>query len=391
MKNKKIIERQGRTVLMVSHYYGGHGGGIESVASKLAEEIADHGEFHFIWAASDLEPRPERVSHTWLPMRAVNFLESLLGLPWPIWGPGSLKHLRQAVLRADIVWLHDTLYMGNMLAFYWARRFGKPIVITQHIGAVPYRNPLFRKLMQAADRLVTIPMLKKAAQTIFISDCVAEDYYARVGFKSPVKVIPNGVDQRLYYVPPKEKRRYLREQFALKASQPVLLFVGRFVEKKGLAVLRQLASLLPEWRFWLAGKGPIDPAKWLLPNVHVFRDRSGATLAELYHAADLLVLPSYGEGFPLVIQEAMSCGLPVACSPKTAAGSFLAKPLLVLAEVWPGDPQKTAVLWANKLKKLPLPLKKPSPELAEFAQINWEWSLVAQAYIDVFRGLLTKA
>ena len=71
------------------------------------------------------------------------------------------------------------------------------------------------------------------------------------------------------------------------------------------------AAQLPDWRFWMAGFGPIDPDKWLLPNVHVLKNRKGQSLAELYQAADLLLIPSYGEGFPLVIQEAMACGLPV--------------------------------------------------------------------------------
>jgi len=376
-------------VLVVTHYYGAHGGGIESVADKLIHQLTTQGQFHFCWVASDTDPGPEGPGLSVLPMRTLNWLERFLGIPWPLWGLGSLRRLKQAIATADIVWLHDTLYPGNILAFRWARQKKKPIVITQHISPIPYRNRMMRKLMRVADKLFTVKMLRQANQTLFISDHVAEDYYQRAGFTKPVKVIPNGVDLRLFYPPLAEKRHYLRQKFALKADQPVLLFVGRFVEKKGMAVIRHLAGQLPDWRFWLAGRGPINPAKWLLPNVHVFKDRSEATLAELYHTADLLVLPSYGEGFPLVIQEALACGLPVMCSPDTAAGSLGAKPLLHLADVWPDDPLRTANIWAGKLKNFPvrLPLTTSQYSLADFAQTQWDWRPIAEAYAGIFKEI----
>ncbi len=387
MKESKSYLATSRQVLVVTHYYGPHGGGIERVSERLVYELAQTEAYHFVWAASAVDPLPERPPYKPLPMSTLNLLEKTIGIPWPVWGPNSLLRLKHAVRNADIVWLHDTLYLGNMLAYFWAKKFGKPVVITQHIAPIPYKNPILRRVMQYADKFFTRPMLKGASQTLFISDRVAEDYYRAVQFSRTVKIIPNGVDSRVYHMPLVEKRHYLRQQFALKADQPVLLFVGRFVEKKGMEAIRCMAKLLPGWRFWLAGRGPTDPAKWLLPNVHVFHDRMGETLAELYHAADILILPSYGEGFPLVIQEAMSCGLPVMCSPKTAAGSFLAKPLLCLAEVWPKDPQLTANVWTQKLQSLSLPLKHPHHELADFAQTHWDWRLIANAYVEVFRSL----
>ena len=376
-----------RVVLVVSHYYGAHGGGIERVADKLIREMARISPFHFSWAASNTDAKPEGPSLSVLPMQTFNLLERFLGIPWPVWGPNSLRRLKRAVAASDLVWLHDTLYLGNILVFGWALQKKKPVVITQHISPIPYRNPFLRTLMRLADKYFTQKMLRDASQTLFISDRVAEDYYGRVGFTRPVKVIPNGVDLRIFNPPLLEKRHYLRQKFALKADQPVLLFVGRFVEKKGLAVIRHLAGQLPDWRFWLAGRGPIDPAKWLLPNVHVFRDRSDAALAELYYTADLLILPSYGEGFPLVIQEALACGLPVMCSPATAAGSLAAKPVLRLADVWPNDPLRTANAWAEKLKNLPLqlPLTASQYDLADFAQRHWDWEPIAEAYAETFR------
>jgi len=380
------------SITVVTHYYDGHGGGIERVACKLIQSLIAAGGFSFTWAASDCDPAPALDALAKLPMRTFNGIEKLLGIPMPLWGIGSLRRLRAALCKSDVLWLHDTLYLGNIIAFLFARLAGKPVVVTQHIAPIPYNNRVVRWLMRWADRLITTTILKKADEVVFISDRVAEDYYGRTSFIRPIKVIPNGVDMRLFHPAIEENRRFLRQNFALRNDQPVLLFVGRFVEKKGLEVLRRLASLLPEWRFWLAGQGPMNPTTWLLPNVHVFSNRKGQSLADLYQAADLLVLPSYGEGFPLVVQEAMACGLPVLCAPETAQGCAAAVPYLHLADVWAENPERTAAVWHDVLKTFPmrLPLEKPDKKSADFALASWDWPPIARVYADLLEGLLRR-
>jgi glycosyltransferase involved in cell wall biosynthesis len=68
--------------------------------------------------------------------------------------------------------------------------------------------------------------------------------------------------------------------------------------------VRRMARQRPDIQWAFAGWGHLDPQVWGLPNVVVFRDLSGADLVPLYQASDVFVLPSKGEGFPLVIQEA---------------------------------------------------------------------------------------
>ena len=376
-------------VAVVTHYYGGHGGGIEQVAERLIRELSAKDGYHFTWMASDCDPAPLIEGQRLQPMCTCNAIEKFLGLPMPLWGLKSLRAMLESIRKADVLWLHDTLYIGNMIAFWAARRARKPIMITQHIAPIPYRNPVTRALMRFADKFITARLLRLAEEVTFISDRVAEDYYHRVAFTRPIKVIPNGVDVRLFHVPIPENRRFLRQQFALKGDQPVLLFVGRFVEKKGLEVIRRLAILLPEWRFWLAGGGAIDPTSWLLPNVHVFTGRKGQSLADLYQAADLLLMPSYGEGFPLVIQEAMACGIPALCGPETAQGCVPAIPHLYLSDVWPDNPERTAAVWFEKLKNfpIPLPLEQPVESIAEFALLSWDWAPIARVYGDLLRKL----
>ncbi len=377
----------------MSHYYAAHGGGIERAVGRLVDELVTIGQFHISWAASmdDAAP-PENPFLSAIPMKAYNFLERNFGIPWPIWGLKSLRALKNAIHRADLVWLHDAPYMGNIIAFRMARAAKKPVVITQHIGPVPYRNPLWRGLMAIADRIFTRPMLRNAQQTVFISDLVADNYHRKQIFETPVRIVPNGVDSDVFTPVSAEKRQTLRAQFALRDNQPVLLFVGRFIDKKGLPVIQRLAPMLPDWRFWLAGHGPIDPESWYLPNVHVFRGREGRALAELYQAADLLILPSYGEGFPLVIQEAMACGLPIICGPATAAGSQLAKPFLLTATVDPSSPDKTSTIWARRIKAQRdfLPLTEGNPELANAARHFWSWPQIAACYADMFNDLMRR-
>src|SRR5262249_8929035 len=144
-------------ILVASHYYAGRGGGVERVAGRLIQEIGKSGAFHFTWAASEEVPARVAAAETLEPMKGVDF--HIGDAPWPIWGPGSLRRLYQAIKRTDCVWLHDCLYMGTIAAFLMARQLKKPIVITQHIAPVPYRRALPRFLMALADRIIGQRML----------------------------------------------------------------------------------------------------------------------------------------------------------------------------------------------------------------------------------------
>jgi glycosyltransferase involved in cell wall biosynthesis len=156
--------------------------------------------------------------------------------------------------------------------------------------------------------------------------------------------------------------------------------VGRFVEKKGLAVLHRLAGALPQVRWRFAGWGPLDPQRWQLPNVEVLRDLDRRQLAAVYRSADLLVLPSVGEGFPLVVQEAMACGTPALVSEETAAGYPGAAPLLLSEPVGARD---TAARWTTRIAALlaaPDTLRALRPRVAAFAREHWSWERCVERY-----------
>jgi glycosyltransferase involved in cell wall biosynthesis len=369
-------------ILVVSDHYAAHGRPIERMTETLIREIARRENMRFTWAATQTAaPLPDLPGACFLPIRGPALLQAISGKALPWWSARALNKVAAAIEASDLVWLHGALNASQQRVFRLAAARGKPVVVTYQGKADPGASGWI-------ERRKIIPLLRAAAHVLFTSDRVGEAFFARAHFDRAITIVPNGVDLRIFHAPLIETRRYLRQQFALRAEQPVLLFAGSLIARRGLATLRALAKRLPSWRFWIAGQGPVDPERWMLPNVHVFRDRVGAGLAELYHAADLLLIPGQYDGFPTVAQEAMACGLPVMTSPEVAAGSRGATPLLHLAHSWPQDPARTAEAWAQSLQDFPLalPLQTPLYDLADYAQLTWDWGPIANVIAEIFRA-----
>lgn len=309
-------------IVLVTHFYPAHGGGIELVAQQIARGLLTRHRCTITWFASDTDPPPNPSEVTAQPMSASNVVERFTGLPYPLWTLRSMYRLAQSVRNADVVHVHDAIYMGSLMAATLARWYGKPILVTQHIGQLPLRGYFLTGLFWVGQRLASWLVLKRARQVVFVSLVVRDYFEALIGRQPQFHVVVNGVDQETFK-PADRSAVALRAELGLDPAQPLLLFVGRFVPKKRLPVIRALASASPQWQWCVVGHGPEDPRTWGLSNVSVRPACSQRELALYYQAADLLVLPSVGEGFPLVVQEAMACGTPALIPAETARGVAL--------------------------------------------------------------------
>lgn len=379
--------------LMVTHYFGSHQGGIELVAEKLFHGLSQR-QCDVVWAAANVTAPPSEVpSGSVLPLKAWNGVEGITGLPFPVPSIGAIRKLFSQVGRADVVLLHDCLYLSNIAAFLRARTLRVPVIIVQHIGVVPYRNLLLRALMKIANALVTRPMLAAAQQVVFISQTTAR-YFSSVHFRRPTTVVFNGVDTTTFRpLGADENREEIRDRLGLPRQGVTVLFVGRFVEKKGIPALRRMVEMSPEWTWAFAGWGPLDPGSWNAPNVRVFSNLRGDSLAPLYRVCDLLVLPSTGEGFPLVVQEALASGLPVVCSTDTLGADSAMQDFVRGVPVSVGDNERTAreFLKAIKASIASETEKSKSEQRRAFAVSRYSWDAAVDRYLEIASHLVPTA
>ena len=353
-------------VLTVSHFYEAHGGGIERVAGQLCRQFAAAGH-ETVWAASAADALPGGAI-TALPLRCIDPTEALTGLPMPIPGWRGLRAIFREVGRSDIVIVHDSLYVTSICAMVAARLKRRKVVLIQHIAGIAFSSALLRGLMALANRLVTRPMLRAADRLVFISDTVRQDLLGQPAWRD-YRLVFNGVDRALFHPP---------------ASPPdsgPILFVGRFVEKKGLAVIRALAAQRPDLRFHLAGSGPIAPSSWGLANVLDLGPQKPQALADLYRSSALLLLPSVGEGYPLVIQEAMACGLPVVCGQPSHRADPAAAAWLQGVAIDLGDPAGSARRCADAIDGL-RPDAAARTAMADYATGAYSWQAMAAAILE---------
>ncbi len=191
------------------------------------------------------------------------------------------------------------------------RASGVPVVLHLHAAQMQTSYQRFPQPLQALTRWVfSLPacclVLGTTAQRFVIEALQVEP--------GRVEIITNGVPE------PTHPRR-----IADAAPVQRVLFVGNLSERKGVSDLLEALSLpgfdASRLEVTLAGGGdlPAYEAKARQLGIQQFVRFTGwadqTQVAQLMAKADVLVLPSYDEGLPLVILEALANGVAVVCSP----------------------------------------------------------------------------
>ena len=127
-----------------------------------------------------------------------------------------------------------------------------------------------------------------------------------------------------------EKKNILKEQLNIKGDK-VIISVGQFIHRKGFDVLLKAVNDLPDnIDLYIIGGQPTDEYIKIVEeskfkNIYFKNFMQPKELYSFYAISDLFVLPTREDIWGLVINEALSCGLPVITTDKCIAGVELVK------------------------------------------------------------------
>lgn len=299
-----------KTVLIVSHYYPPHLGGIEIVAQNQAERLAALGHTVTVVSSSVSTEQCSGMHNgvRVIRIKAWNILEDK-GVPFPLFYPTIITTLFREVKRSDIVHIHDAFYISSWCAAVWAKFHKRPIVLTQHVSLIAHGSRLVNLIQRSVYATTGAAVFHASARILTLNDRVEGFLVAKGISRRKLDRLANGVDCDLFYPASKDEKQRVLAKYGLTTDKKIVLFVGRFVSKKGFDKVIAAQSS----RYQLVFVGGSTQARDT-SHIKFLGTVSQHTLAEIYRAANIFILPSEGEGFPLSVQEAMASGLPVIMS-----------------------------------------------------------------------------
>jgi glycosyltransferase involved in cell wall biosynthesis len=237
-------------------------------------------------------------------------------LPRGKWARRMVEEQGEALRRCDVL---RAFQVTGVTPLYWAdswrRTLEVPFVTTYGFAYAALSDSMVKKILK---QQVEKWALRHAAGVIATTEGLREQARA-IAPKARVELIPNGVDTGRFV--PGGRRR--ADGDALR-----VLYVGRLSAEKNVATAVQaLASLAAgggtahSITLVVVGAGPLTQTLREQARGSGVADRvefrgviDQRDLPDVYAAADAFVLPSFTEGHPKALIEAMSCGLPCVVS-----------------------------------------------------------------------------
>jgi D-inositol-3-phosphate glycosyltransferase len=374
------------SVLLVSHHYPPHIGGLGVVVQKQAESLAENGYQVVVLTSRYGRVRDADRDGTGIHVIGVpcsHILEKVINIPFPLFSVSLIWRAWKLVRAADVVHIHDVFYISSWVAGALAIVLRKPMLVTQHVAMVDHSS----RLVMLVQRLVYATfgrLLFAKARKVVVYNQNVQSFLRSMGVpQDRILFLSNGIDTAVFRPAAHEERAAIRQRYGLPLGRPLVLFVGRLVEKKGYQIL--FAARDPEYDLVFVGPGAI-PRDGQGEGVHWIGPLDQAQTAELFRACDLFAFPAVGEIFTLVMQEAMASGLPVVTTDDPAYIGSMVSGVVVLC-------RRDADSFKNRIKDLfadRAGLLNLSAQSRQLAVRYFDWRSNSSRLLDAFSDVLYK-
>lgn len=251
----------------------------------------------------------------------------------------------------------------------------KPPYSTPYVLTIHDLNDLIEKPTEAARiRPKLQELISNASHIVCISNFTKQAVLQQFKVTAPMSVIPNGVPQIAESVSP-----------TLIPKRPFFFNVGTVLAKKNVHTIVEIAPLMPEYDFVIAGSISSEYAKSLITkkvkNVFFTGTISAAHKAYYLRNCHGFIFPSLLEGFGIPIVEAMSCGKPLFLSQETSVPETGGTDAFYFEDFTPGTMKQTI------LDGLEVFDEARSERLIARSH-NFTWQQAALSYLEIYRGLI---
>ena len=282
--------------------------------------------------------------------------------------------------KIEIIHAHWLIPQGIVACFY-KKYFNKKIkvVCTSHGSDLNMSFGFIGKMLLKF-------ILKNTDALTVVSQELKEKAIA-LGYKKNIEVIPMGINvNKFKHIETNE----IKEKYKLSAN--VLLFVGKYIEVKGIEYLiRALPKVLqtkPNTTLMLVGDGMLkEDLKKIASDLNI-SDKiiftgfiANDELPKYFLSADIVVIPSLSEGCPVVMEEAMACSSIVVTSDIEAFQSHIKNDIngyMVPVKNSDALAEKIIEVLENKNE-----LNSIRENARKYALENFDWEIVKDRYLKL--------
>lgn len=376
---------------MINMFYKPTIGGVEQVMYELSQRLIKKGhEIHVFCCDSDkhkrLNVKEEVLDGVHVHRLPYWFRLSMFTLIWPslLWKLPKYKF--------DVVHSHVSGHLYVLISSIVCRLKGWKHVHTTHCPWTDaFRSWILRPFVFLNDLFLNRLSFKFCDKVVAITPWEVEKLRKYGVTNKQLEVIPNGMDDVHFKI---VKPNNFKKRLGIE-NKKLVLFFGRFnvtkAPEKFVLMAKEILRERENVFFLMRGpdEGVRDKIEKMVKNVkgikvmHETRDKK--EIAEMYQASDVYVLPSYREGLPLTLFEAMAAGLPIVATPcngvpyeiKNVVNGFLVKY---------GDIAglKRSVLRILDDKELAKKFSKNNRGKSK----NYNWNIISKKYREVYEKVV---